>query len=393
MTIEPEGDGEGEGKQTANPVFFDGKKLRPEAAAYRLAVKKDSTLGHVRELERDLSHLERTIAERAAAGRDARGAAPVDEKVHDLVDEAGSLAADPAFEEQRRALTGRALALAAALDWPGAAAAGDGGARRRPPPHAARAPTRPSRARASTCSRARTTRPPSSPRARRRSRASRRASTTSSGARCSAAGKQAAGLAALKRYLDDDPADPQGAQAGGDRRPRAGARARRPPPTASCASRPRPSAVSLHSKTLRLRRSTGRSPGASSRSRRRPGPGSSSSSRPAACCATTARPNARGASLLVQRPGPGRGGRRSPARAPATCSPTRSSSRSRRCSPAAGASSSASASRARQRQGEVTTVERNGVVFFLVLNASTASYPKLKDEYAAFVKSLKKPEP
>ena len=41
-----------------------------------------------------------------------------------------------------------------------------------------------------------------------------------------------------------------------------------------------------------------------------------------------------------------------------------------------------------QRQGEVTTVERNGAVYFLVLNASTASYPKLKDEYATFVKSL-----
>ena len=41
-----------------------------------------------------------------------------------------------------------------------------------------------------------------------------------------------------------------------------------------------------------------------------------------------------------------------------------------------------------QRQGEVTTVERDGVVTFLVLNASVESYPKLKDEYAAFVKSL-----
>jgi hypothetical protein len=41
-----------------------------------------------------------------------------------------------------------------------------------------------------------------------------------------------------------------------------------------------------------------------------------------------------------------------------------------------------------QRQGEVTTVERNGAVTFLVLNASAASYPKVKDEYAAFVKSL-----
>jgi hypothetical protein len=41
-----------------------------------------------------------------------------------------------------------------------------------------------------------------------------------------------------------------------------------------------------------------------------------------------------------------------------------------------------------QRQGEVTTVERAGTVTFLVLNASAATYPKLKDEYATFVKSL-----
>jgi hypothetical protein len=39
-------------------------------------------------------------------------------------------------------------------------------------------------------------------------------------------------------------------------------------------------------------------------------------------------------------------------------------------------------------QGEVTTLERNGTVYFLILNATTASYPKLKDEYATFVKSL-----
>jgi hypothetical protein len=41
-----------------------------------------------------------------------------------------------------------------------------------------------------------------------------------------------------------------------------------------------------------------------------------------------------------------------------------------------------------QHQGEVTSFARNGAVFFLVLNASPASYPKLKDEYAAFVKSV-----
>jgi hypothetical protein len=43
-----------------------------------------------------------------------------------------------------------------------------------------------------------------------------------------------------------------------------------------------------------------------------------------------------------------------------------------------------------QRLGEVTTVERDGALYFLVLNASTGGYPKLKDEYAAFVKSLAK---
>ena len=40
--------------------------------------------------------------------------------------------------------------------------------------------------------------------------------------------------------------------------------------------------------------------------------------------------------------------------------------------------------------------QRNGAVFFVVLNASTASYPKLKDEFAEVVKSLappKAPEP
>jgi len=40
------------------------------------------------------------------------------------------------------------------------------------------------------------------------------------------------------------------------------------------------------------------------------------------------------------------------------------------------------------RQGEVTTLQRGDTVYFLVLNASTASYPKLKDEYAEFVKNL-----
>ena len=41
--------------------------------------------------------------------------------------------------------------------------------------------------------------------------------------------------------------------------------------------------------------------------------------------------------------------------------------------PGSRASSSASARRASPRQGEVTTLERKGVVYFLVLNASTAA--------------------
>jgi hypothetical protein len=40
------------------------------------------------------------------------------------------------------------------------------------------------------------------------------------------------------------------------------------------------------------------------------------------------------------------------------------------------------------RAGEVTTVEHEGVVVFLVLNAPAEVYPKLAEEYAAFVKSL-----
>ena len=38
--------------------------------------------------------------------------------------------------------------------------------------------------------------------------------------------------------------------------------------------------------------------------------------------------------------------------------------------------------------GEVTTVQRNGIVTFIVLNATAPSYPKLKDEYTALVKSF-----
>ncbi len=119
VTLVP-GDGPDPGTRDGDPVFFEGKQLREGVSAYRIRVKKDDSLGHVREIERDLAHLERTISERPPLVA-KKGGAVVDEKVHDLIDESWSLAADPAFHEDQHALTGRALALAAALDWPGAA--------------------------------------------------------------------------------------------------------------------------------------------------------------------------------------------------------------------------------------------------------------------------------
>jgi hypothetical protein len=119
-------DAAGQGDKATAPkpgddVFFaGGRTLRPEATAFRIRVRGDNSLAHARELDRDLVHLERTIGERPA--RLARGGrAAVEEKVHELLDEAWSLQADPAFDLPRRELAGRALALAAALDWPGAA--------------------------------------------------------------------------------------------------------------------------------------------------------------------------------------------------------------------------------------------------------------------------------
>jgi hypothetical protein len=41
--------------------------------------------------------------------------------------------------------------------------------------------------------------------------------------------------------------------------------------------------------------------------------------------------------------------------------------------------------------GEITTLERGGIVYFLVLNAPARAAPKFAAEYAAFVKSLKFP--
>jgi hypothetical protein len=111
---------DGATRASDDDFFVDGKALRPEVGAFRINVKSDSSLGHVRELGRDLGSLERTVAERPPlVAKDGRAA--VDARVHDLLDEGWSLKVDPAMGLEHRILAGRALALAAALDWPGAA--------------------------------------------------------------------------------------------------------------------------------------------------------------------------------------------------------------------------------------------------------------------------------
>jgi hypothetical protein len=210
MTLEA-GDDEGSAMRTGNPLFFtEGKTPRAEVSIFRVQIKKDSTLGHVRELQRDLTHLERTIAERPVLVA-KNGRVVVDEKVHDLVDEAWSLMADSDFDLERRELTGRALALGAALDWPGAApiaAAVLDDVLRRAPTHAdamvararvyllAGAPGDADKAVA--LAQGATLAPAAAPRA-----------TYILGRSLIAAGQIDAGLAALKRYLDADPIDPR----------------------------------------------------------------------------------------------------------------------------------------------------------------------------------------
>jgi hypothetical protein len=366
------------------PIFFDGEKLRPEAAAYRLAVKKDSSLGHVRELTRDLDHLERTIAERPPMVMpDRRGA--VDDLVHKLIDEAWSLMLDKPFEEEGRALTGRALALAAALDWPGApqqaTAVLDDVLKRKP----SRADAAIARAnlyllagdpdKAVSLAEASTASPDVSPRVR-----------YVIGRGLLAAGKKDTGLAAMKKYLEEDPSDPRAKSlvATGGREP-----ALAPPPKPAVGARysATPERGKFHSApfefsvewpltwrvvaeqsdpamgqivelaTGRVMRDDGETErGAVSLVARAGGP-------EAAALAKKGARNMFPDAKLKTLPPLLRGSKRE-------------QFRERK----GGA----------QRQGEVTTLERDGVVFIMVLNASPASYPKLKDEYATFVKSLAK---
>ena len=386
------GDGEGTATLPNDPVFFDGKALRPEVVAYRIRVKKDSSPGHVRELERDLAHLERTISERPPLIA-RKGAGVVDEKVHDLVDEAWSLGADPAFGEERRVLTGRALALAAALDWPAAAeeaaAVLDGVLRKTPlaadailaraavfllAGDAEKAVTLTEAAKAI----------PEAP-----------ARVHYLLARALLAeGKQADGLSELARYRAVEPYDALAARLADQARDGKPV-ALVPAPTAGDAAggRPRFSATEeratlqsdgydftvswplswridnlssspetgllIDFATGRVLRDDGEAErGAVVVLAQKPARGSSGGA------GTLARKGARNIFPTAKlKPLP-----------PLVPGSTREQFRER----AQGAT----------HQGEVTTLERNGVVTFMVLNATLASYPKLKDEYAAFVKSF-----
>lgn len=387
VTVEP-GSDDKPATRANDPVFFDGKALRPEVAAYRIRVKKDSSLGHAREIERDLTHLERTISERPPLIA-KKGAGVVDDKVHELVDESWSLGADPAFGEDRRVLTGRSLALAAALDWPAAseeaAAVLDGVLRKTP----LRADAILARAavfllagdadKAITLTEAAQAIPDVPPRVHYLlARA------------LLAEGKQSDGLAELKRYRELAPDDALGARLATEARagkPVPLVRAPRPPDgtprfsatedRATLASDAYDVAISWpidwRIDNLVASPETGLLVGfATGRVLRDDGEAERGS-----------------ANLLVQRPPDGgakalaRKGARNifptaklkslPALLPGS---TREQFRER--APGGGAT----------HLGEVTTVERNGVVTFIVLNATVASYPKLKDAYAAFVKSF-----
>ncbi len=393
VTVEA-GGGETPATRPNDPIFFDGKTLRPEVAAFRVRVKKDSSLGHVRELERDLGHLERTISERPPLVA-KKGAGVVDEKVHDLVDEAWSLGADPAFGEDRRALTGRALALAAALDWPGApeeaAAVLDGVLRQTP----LRADAILARAdvyllggdaeKAVTLAEAAKAIPDVPPRVH---------YLLARG--LLAEGKQADGLAELRRYREAYPYDALAARLAEEAR--AGKPvALVPPPTAGEpeGTRPRFSATeeraTLTSDAYDFTISwplDWRVDNLSSS----PETGLLIDFATGRVLRDDGEAERATAVVLVQRPaGAGAAGALAHKGA-RNIFPTAKLKALPPLIPASAREQFRERAQGANHLGEVTTVQRNGVVAFIVLNATVASYPKLKDEYAAFVKSFGAPK-
>jgi tetratricopeptide (TPR) repeat protein len=390
VTIE-DGEKEPQATRTGNPTFFvDGKSLRPEAAAFRIRVKKDTTLGHVRELDRDLVHLERTIAERPPLVV-PKGRSAVDEKVHDLVDEAGSLAADPAFEVERRALLGRSLALAAALDGPGAAAAAaavlDDSIQRAP----SRGDAAVARASVYLLS-------GDSEKALHQAEAAKAVAarpdrlTYVLGRALLAAGKTADGLAAMKRYLDEEPGDVRArklAETGG----RTPALAPPPPPVDDPTGAPlrltaTPERVALRSTGYDFAVEwpvTWRVVGIQSA----PETGILVQLALARVLREDGEAERATAMLLVQRPGAAeaaalakKGARNLFPEAKLKSLPPLIPGSRRESFRDRGEKGEG------PRLGEVTTLERSGTVYILVVNASAAGYPKVKDAYAALVKSL-----
>jgi hypothetical protein len=384
--LQDEHEADGAARAPDDVFFVDGKALRPGALAYRINVKGDSSLGHVRELERDLGHLERTIAERPPLiAKNGRGV--VEDRVHDLLDEAWSLKADPPFDLQRRVLTGRALALAAALDWPGAAES----AAAVLDDAQTRAPERPevlvaragvhllagNPARAAALAEAAVGLPGAPTRAR-----------YEVGRAALAAGQTSQGLTALRRYLADEPRDPRAGRlvATSGKEPRL-----LPPP---------PGEPSL--RYLSTADHAGVTSDASGFHVDWPIPWrvvgqSVTEGNGVLVDLATERVlddegNAqRGAVvLLVQRP------ENAAERAALVKKAGRNMFPSATLKPLPPLVPGSRREAFRERgeadgaphMGEVTTLERAGLVYFLVLNAPTTAYPKLKDEYAAFVKSL-----
>lgn len=375
--------------RTSDDAFFaDGAHLRSEAAAYRVRIKSDSSRGHARALSRDLEHLERTIAERppllARGGREA-----VDVKVHELIDEAWSLQLDPELQVEGRVLAGRALALAAALDWPGAAesaAAVLDDALGRAPGRADAALARanvhlltgqPAPALELAHEVAGAAHPPA------RSR-------YVLGRALLAAGKPSEGLVSLRRYVSDEPRDPRASKlvATAGREP-----ALAPAPAAEAGLRftatsaragvtsstygfrvdwPIPWRVVTQSDTpgsgLLLDLVTGRvldDEGTPAR-----GAAVVLAQRPASAAERTALVKKAGRTIFPEA--------KLKTLPPLVPGSRHESFREKR--PAEGGVG--------VHEGEITTIERGGVVYFLVLNSPARATPKLHDDYVALVKSL-----
>lgn len=310
--------------------------------------------------------------------------------MHDLVDEAWSLGADPAFVEERRALTGRALALAAALDWPAAAeeaaAVLDGVLRRTPLradailPRAAVYLLAGDAEKAVTLTEAAQAIPDVPARVH-----------YLLGRGLLAQGKQADGLAELRRYREAYPYDALAARLAEETRAGKPVPLVPAPATGDDASRPRFSATeeraSLASDAYDLTLSWPLSWRVDNMSSS-PETGLLIDFATGRVLRDDGEAERATAVVLVQRPtGNGAAGALAHKRA-RNIFPTAKLKSLPPLIPGSTREQFRERAQGVNHLGEVTTVQRNGVVTFIVLNATVASYPKLKDEYAALVKSL-----